>query len=52
MSDTVASLKLTYEGAMKLLQAAIATAGDMGVPQLSFPKIPSGWGEWRCTSES
>ena len=33
MTDTVDSLKLTYEGANKLLQAAIAKAGDMGVPQ-------------------
>ena len=33
MTDTIASLKLTCEGAMKLLQAAIAKAGDMGVPQ-------------------
>src|SRR6476660_435463 len=33
MTDTVASLKLTYEGAIKLLQAAIATARDTGVPQ-------------------
>ena len=33
MTDTIASLKLTCEGAMKLLQAAIAKAADMGVPQ-------------------
>jgi glc operon protein GlcG len=33
MTDAVASLKLTYQGAMKLLQAAIAKAKDMGVPQ-------------------
>src|SRR5262252_5539442 len=33
MTDTVASLKLTYQGAMKLLHAAIAKATDMGVPQ-------------------
>jgi uncharacterized protein GlcG (DUF336 family) len=33
MTDTVASLNLTCEGAMKLLQAAMAKAVDMGVPQ-------------------
>jgi glc operon protein GlcG len=33
MTDTVVSLKLTCEGAMKLLQAAMAKAADMGVPQ-------------------
>jgi glc operon protein GlcG len=33
MTDTVASLKLTCEGAMKLLQAAMAKAAEMGVPQ-------------------
>jgi glc operon protein GlcG len=33
MTDTVASLKLTCEGALKLLRAAIAKARDMGVPQ-------------------
>lgn len=33
MIDTVVSLKLTCEGAMKLLQAAMAKAADMGVPQ-------------------
>src|SRR5215471_5592255 len=32
-SDTAASLKLTCEGAMKLLHAAIAKAAEMGVPQ-------------------
>ena len=33
MADTAASLKLTSEGALKLLQAAIAKAKEMKVPQ-------------------
>jgi uncharacterized protein GlcG (DUF336 family) len=33
MTDTVVSLKLTCEGALKLLQAAITKAKAMGVPQ-------------------
>ena len=33
MPDTSPSLKLTIDGAMKLLHAAIAKARDMGVPQ-------------------
>jgi uncharacterized protein GlcG (DUF336 family) len=33
MADTVASLKLTSDGAMRLLQAAIAKAREMKVPQ-------------------
>src|SRR3954464_16015956 len=33
MADTAASLKLTIDGAMKLLSAAVAKARDMGVPQ-------------------
>ncbi len=33
MADTAASLKLTADGAMKLLQAAIAKAKAMGVPE-------------------
>jgi uncharacterized protein GlcG (DUF336 family) len=33
MTDTVASLKLTYQGAMKLLNTAVMKATDMGVPQ-------------------
>ncbi|HKT16463.1 MAG TPA: heme-binding protein [Stellaceae bacterium] len=33
MADTAPSLKLTYEGAMKILQAAVAKAKEMGVPQ-------------------
>lgn len=33
MADTLPSLKLTYEGAAKILAAAVAKAGDMGVPQ-------------------
>ena len=33
MADTAPSLKLTYEGAAKLLAAAVAKARDMSVPQ-------------------
>ena len=33
MADTAASLRLTADGAMKLLHAAIATATEMQVPQ-------------------
>jgi uncharacterized protein GlcG (DUF336 family) len=33
MADTAASLKLTIDGAMKLLNAAMAKARDMKVPQ-------------------
>jgi uncharacterized protein GlcG (DUF336 family) len=33
MADTVASLKLTVDGAMKLVAAAIAKAKQMGVPE-------------------
>jgi len=33
MSDTVPHLKLTYEGANKVLAAAVAKANAMGVPQ-------------------
>ena len=33
MSDTVPHSKLTHGGALKLLQAAIAKAQQMGVPQ-------------------
>lgn len=33
MTDTTASLKLTHDGAMRLLNAAIGKAKDMGVPQ-------------------
>ena len=33
MADTVATLKLTLGGAMKLLQAAIAKAAEIGVPE-------------------
>jgi glc operon protein GlcG len=33
MADTIASLKLTQEGAMKLLQAAIAKSREIGVPE-------------------
>jgi uncharacterized protein GlcG (DUF336 family) len=33
MAETAASLKLTYEGAQKILTAAVAKANAMGVPQ-------------------
>ncbi len=33
MSDTIPSLKLTVEGALKLLSAAIAKAEEIGVPE-------------------
>ena len=33
MADTAASLKLTIDGAMKLLNAAMAKARDMKVPE-------------------
>lgn len=33
MAETVASLKLTYEGAQKILEAAVGKAKTMGVPQ-------------------
>jgi glc operon protein GlcG len=33
MTDTVAARKLTCQGAMKLVAAAMAKADDMGVPQ-------------------
>jgi glc operon protein GlcG len=33
MVDTVVTMKLTYGGASKLLQAAVAKATDMNVPQ-------------------
>jgi glc operon protein GlcG len=33
MADTLPSLKLTSDGAMKLLNAAMAKAKEMGVPQ-------------------
>jgi glc operon protein GlcG len=33
MADTAPTLKLTSDGAMKVLQAAIGKAQDMGVPQ-------------------
>jgi len=33
MTDTVGSLKLTYQGAMKLLHPAVAKALEIGVPQ-------------------
>jgi glc operon protein GlcG len=53
MADTVAALKLTCEGAMKLLNAAMAKASAMGVPQcisvvdagghlLAFARIAAG----------
>jgi uncharacterized protein GlcG (DUF336 family) len=33
MADTIASLKLTLDGAMRLLQAGIAKAKEMNVPE-------------------
>ena len=33
MADTIATVKLTYEGASKMMQAAVAKAAEMGVPQ-------------------
>jgi uncharacterized protein GlcG (DUF336 family) len=33
MPDTIASMKLTADGALKLLNAAVAKARDMNVPQ-------------------
>ena len=33
MADTIASLKLTADGAMKLLHAAMAKAKEIGVPE-------------------
>lgn len=33
MADTAASLRLTIDGAMKLVQAAMAKASEMNVPQ-------------------
>src|SRR4030081_880303 len=42
MADTVASLKLTSEGAMKLLHAAMAKAKEMGVPQCISIVDPGG----------
>jgi glc operon protein GlcG len=33
MADTLPSLKLSIDGAMKILQAAMKKAADMGVPQ-------------------
>jgi uncharacterized protein GlcG (DUF336 family) len=33
MADTIASLKLTSDGALKLLQAGIAKASEIGVPE-------------------
>ena len=42
MSDTVASLKLTIEGAMKLVDAAIAKAAEIGVPECISVVDPGG----------
>ena len=33
MSETQSTLKLTYQGAQKILNAAVAAASKMGVPQ-------------------
>ena len=42
MADTIASLKLTQEGAMKLLQAAIAKSREIGVPECISIVDPGG----------
>ena len=42
MQDTVPSLKLTSDGAMKLLHAAMAKAREMGVPQCISIVDPGG----------
>ena len=42
MADTVATLKLTLAGAMKLLQAAIAKATEIGVPECISIVDPGG----------
>src|SRR4030081_494607 len=42
MADSVASLKLTSEGAMKLLHAAMAKAKEIGVPQCISIVDPGG----------
>ncbi len=42
MPDTVPSLKLTVEGAMKLLGAAIAKATEIGVPECISIVDPGG----------
>jgi len=42
MADVTPSLKLTSEGALKLLQAAISKAKEMGVPQCISIVDPGG----------
>src|SRR5258705_13298891 len=42
MEDTVPSLRLTSDGAMKLLHAAMAKAREMGVPQCISIVDPGG----------
>lgn len=42
MADTAASLKLTVEGALKLLQAAMAKASAMGIPECISIVDPGG----------
>ena len=42
MADTVATLKLTLGGAMKLVQAAIAKAAEIGVPECISIVDPGG----------
>jgi glc operon protein GlcG len=42
MADTVATLRLTLGGAMKLLQAAIAKAAEIGVPECISIVDPGG----------
>ncbi len=42
MADTVATLRLTNDGAMKVLAAAMAQAAEMGVPQCIAVVDPGG----------
>jgi glc operon protein GlcG len=42
MADTVSALKLTVEGALKLLHAAIAKAAEIGVPECISIVDPGG----------
>ena len=42
MADTVPSLKLTVDGAMKLLSAAMAKAAEIGVPECISIVDPGG----------
>ena len=42
MADTALSLKLTIEGTMRILQAALVKAAEMGVPQCIAVVDPGG----------